>query len=72
MASRRSAHVIQGAAHSRGAAVEHVGVDHGGLDVLVAEQFLDGAYVVTGFEQVGGKRMAKSVAAGAIAAALCP
>jgi len=49
-----------------------VGVDHGGLDVLVAEQFLDGAYVVTGFEQVGGKRMAKSVAVGAIAAALCP
>jgi hypothetical protein len=31
-----------------------VGVDHGGLDVLVPEEFLDGADVVAVLEQVGG------------------
>jgi hypothetical protein len=33
--------------------VEHVRVDHGDLDVLVAEKLLDGSEVVAGFEQVG-------------------
>ena len=32
------------------AAVEDVGVDHSGTDVAVAEQLLDGANVVAGFE----------------------
>jgi hypothetical protein len=35
-----------------------VGVNHGGADIFVAQQFLDGADVVTGFKQVDaiGKR----------------
>jgi hypothetical protein len=46
---------IQGRAHGQAAALEHVGVDHGRLDVFVAQQFLDGADVVAVFEQVGGE-----------------
>ena len=46
---------IQGRADGQAAALEHVGVDHGRLDVFVALQFLDGADVVAVFEQVGGE-----------------
>ena len=38
--------LVQGAADGQAAALEDVGVDHGGFDILVAEQFLDGADVV--------------------------
>jgi len=38
-----------------------VGVDHGGLDVLVAEEFLNGADVVAVLEEVGGEGVAKGV-----------
>ena len=34
--------LIEWTADSQAAAVEHVGVDHGGLDVLVAQEFLNG------------------------------
>ena len=50
----RSRLAIQGAFNGQAAAVKDVGVDHGGLDVLVAEQLLDGADVVAALEQVGG------------------
>ena len=53
---------IQGAPHAERAAVEDVGVDHGGGDVAVAEEFLDGADVVAGLEQVRSKAVAKAVA----------
>ena len=48
---------------AEGAAVEDVGVDHGGGDVAVAEELLDGADVVAGLEQVGGEGVAQGVAA---------
>ena len=35
--------------------IEDVGVDHRGLDILVSKQFLDGADVITGHQQVGGE-----------------
>jgi len=38
---------------AEGATVEDVGVDHGGGDVAVAEELLDGANVVAGLKQVG-------------------
>ena len=41
-----------------------MGVDHRRLDVLVAEELLDGADVVSGHEQVGGERVAEGVTAG--------
>ncbi|GIK72398.1 MAG: hypothetical protein BroJett021_13860 [Chloroflexota bacterium] len=47
--------VIEGAAHGAGATVENVRVNLRGLDILVAEQLLNCADVVAGFEQVGGK-----------------
>jgi len=38
-----------------------MGVDHGGFDILVAEQFLDSANVVAILEQVGGEGVTESV-----------
>lgn len=34
---------IDGAYHAQGAFIQEVGIDHGGLDVGVTEEFLDGA-----------------------------
>jgi hypothetical protein len=48
------------------ASIEDVGVDHGGFDIFVAEEFLDGADVVAVLEQVGGKGVAESVATDAL------
>jgi hypothetical protein len=56
---------VEGALDAEGASVEDVGVDHGGGDVAVAEELLDGADVVAGFQQVGGEGMAEGVAADA-------
>ena len=41
----------------------HERVNHGGIDFRVAEQFLDGADVVAGFQKMRGKGMAESVTA---------
>jgi len=41
--------------------VQDVGVDHGGRDVGVTEQLLDGTDVVSGLEQVGGEGVAQGV-----------
>ncbi len=41
--------------------VQDVGVDHGGADVGVAEQFLNGSYVVAGRQQMGGEGVAQRV-----------
>ena len=46
---------IEWAANGEAAALEHVGIDHRGLDVLVAEQFLDRADVVAVLEEMGGE-----------------
>ncbi len=43
-----------------------MGVDHGGLDIFVAEEFLDGADVIVVFEQVGGEGMAEGMAGDAL------
>lgn len=40
-----------------------MGIDHGGTDVLMSEEFLDGANVVAFFEEVGRERMAEGMAA---------
>jgi len=55
--------LIERAADSQSATIEDVRVDHGGLDVLVAEEFLHGADVVAGHEQVRGKAVAERVRA---------
>ena len=38
-----------------------MGVDHGGFDVFVAEEFLDGSDVVAVLEEVGGEGVAEGV-----------
>jgi len=48
-------HKVRGAAYSQWAAVEHMGVDHGGAHILMAQQLLDGADVLAPLQQVGGK-----------------
>jgi len=56
-------HCVQGADHGFSAAVEHVGVDHGGGDLRVSQQILHRADVVAVLQQVGGKAVPKGVAA---------
>jgi len=46
--------------------LEDVGIDHGRLDVLVAQQFLDGTDVVMVFQQVGGEGVSEGVAGHAL------
>ena len=62
MSTYAIASYIQGAAHGRrgpeDTTVEDVGVDLGGLDVFVTQQFLDGADVVASFQEVGGEAVA--------------
>ena len=41
--------------------VQHMGVDHGGSDIVVAEQFVNCANVMATLEQVGGKGMTEAV-----------
>ena len=41
--------------------VEHMGIDHGGPDIPVAEQFLYRTDVITILKEVRGKRMAESM-----------
>jgi hypothetical protein len=53
---RRSA--VEGLRTPAGPRVEDVGVDHGGRDILVARELLDGADVVAVLEQVGGEASA--------------
>lgn len=43
---------VEGALDTKGAAVQDVGIDHGGGDVPVAQQILNGADVGSGFQQM--------------------
>jgi hypothetical protein len=56
---------VEGTLHASSASVEHVRVDHGGLDAGVAEQFLDGANVIARLQQMRGEGVAKRVTGGA-------
>jgi hypothetical protein len=53
-----SSQEIERATDAQGALVEDVSVDHGGADVLVAQEFLDGPDVLARFEQVRGEAVA--------------
>ena len=57
---------IQRAFDRQSAALEDVGVDHGGTDIFMAEEFLNGADVVPVLEEMGGEGMAKGVAGDAL------
>ena len=47
---------------SESTTLEDVGVDHGGFDIFVSEQFLDGADIDPALKQMRGKTVTKSVA----------
>ena len=42
-----------------------MGVDHGGFDIFVTEEFLDGADVVAALQEVSGEGVAEGVTADA-------
>ncbi len=52
---------VEGGFDGEAAALKDVGVDHGGFDVFVAEEFLDGADVVSVLEEVCGEGVSKGV-----------
>lgn len=52
---------IQGADHPHGTAIDHMGVNHGRLDIGVPEQLLRSANILAGFQQVGGKRVPQGI-----------
>ena len=56
---------VEGTYYTASTTVE-VGIDHGGFDVFVAEEFLDGADVVAALEEVGGEGVAEGVATDAL------
>ena len=53
---------VQGAGDAEAGFLEDMGVNLGGGNVGVAEEFLDGADIVARLEEVGGKRMPEGMA----------
>jgi len=56
---------IERAFHARAALAQHVGVDHGGGDIVMPEQFLDGADICAALQRVSREAVAKRVAGNA-------
>ena len=52
---------IQRAAYGFRLAVEHMGIDHCGFDILVTEKFLNGVDIIACLKQVSGKAMAEGM-----------
>ena len=52
---------VEGRFYCQPAALENVGVDHGGFDVFMPEEFLNGSYIVSALEEVGCEGVAESV-----------
>lgn len=59
-------HPVQGAYHATGTPVQDVGINLSCLNIAVSEQFLYGADVVTGLQQMGREGMAEGMAAGVL------
>ena len=55
------------ARHASRTTIEHMRIDHRGLHIAVTKKLLDRSDVGTALEQVGGKAMAKGMAAGRFA-----
>src|SRR5512139_1445323 len=60
----RTKQAIGWALHAVTTAVEHMGVDHGGLHIAMAQKFLHGADVIACLQQLRGKAMPQRVRAG--------
>ncbi len=57
---------VERALHAGAAGPHDVGIDHGGGNVVMAEEFLHGADVGAGLESGGGERVAEGRAGGAL------
>ena len=55
---------VHRAPDSQPATVQDMGVDHGGADIPVPQEFLDGPDVISVLQQVGGKAVPEAVAGG--------
>lgn len=55
---------VNRALHGQGPPAHDRGIDHGGLHILVPEQFLNRADIVAGLQQVGGEAVAEGMTAG--------
>lgn len=51
----------RGGFDGKSAALKDVGVDHGGFDVLMTEQFLDGANIIAILQEMSCEGVAESV-----------
>ena len=58
----RSSNFVQGGSYRQAAFLQHMCIDHGGLDIFMAEEFLHGADIVSILKQVGGEGVAEGVA----------
>src|SRR5439155_8459764 len=54
--------LVEWATHGFRATIEQMSVDHGGLHVLVPEQFLHSPNIVAGFQQLRGERVPERMA----------
>jgi hypothetical protein len=54
--------MIEGTSDTAAGFREDVGIDLGGGNLGVAEEFLDGADIVAGFEEMGGEGVAEGMA----------
>ena len=52
---------VEGGFDGEAAALEDVGVDHGGFYILVSKQFLNGSYIVSVLEKMSGEGMSEGV-----------
>ena len=55
--------LVEGTADAVAAAFQDMGVDHGGLNVFMSQQFLHSTDIVAIFQQMGGKAVTQSMGA---------
>ena len=53
--------LVEWAAHGFRATIQDMSIDHGGLHVLMSEQFLHGPNIVAGFQQLCGERVPERI-----------
>src|SRR5437870_429822 len=58
----RGSQGIEGTEHTAATPIQDMTVNHGRPNIVMPEQFLDGSYVVAGFQQVSGETVSQAVA----------
>ena len=53
--------MVQGALHGSPTTIEDMGIDHGRRNILMSEEFLNGADIVACFQQMSGEAMAEGM-----------